>query len=129
MLPSRIRGPRSKADRERFGYEPMEIGPAREPKVKRRSPSHCNFVRDHDCCVPGCKRRPIEVAHVRIGGNAGIGQKPSDRWTISLCADCHREQHTIGEKSFEQKHGIDMKALAEEFARKSPKWNILKDMP
>jgi hypothetical protein len=29
-------------------------------------------------------------------------------------------QHQIGERAFEIKHGIDMKALAREFASKSP---------
>lgn len=46
--------------------------------------------------------------------------KPSDIFTISLCADHHREQHAIGEKQFERAHGIDMKALAAEFFRRSP---------
>lgn len=89
-----------------------------------RSPSHCNFVRSHECCVPGCDRRPIEVAHVRIGSGAGISQKPDDFLTISLCGGPdghHSEQHRIGEKSFEKRHGIDMGALADEFARASPK--------
>lgn len=46
--------------------------------------------------------------------------KPSDRWCISLCSTCHRQQHAMGEPLFEQAHGINMKALAEEFFRKSP---------
>ncbi len=47
--------------------------------------------------------------------------KPGDYWTISLCHDCHAEQHRIGELSFEQLHGIDMKALARAFVLASPK--------
>jgi hypothetical protein len=46
--------------------------------------------------------------------------KPSDRWTISLCREHHAEQHRIGETAFEARHGIDMHALAELFARRSP---------
>jgi hypothetical protein len=49
-----------------------------------------------------------------------MGMKPSDRWTISLCRDCHAEQHRIGEAVFEQRHGIKMKALAEAFVKASP---------
>ena len=49
-----------------------------------------------------------------------LGVKPSDNWTISLCVTCHAEQHTLGEPQFETKYGIDMKALAREFAAKSP---------
>lgn len=100
--------------------------PRRLPKADKRpgrwkSPAHCNFVRDHHCCVPGCDNRPIEVAHVRRGSDAGMGRKPSDWHTISLCRDHHHEQHTIGESSFEGEHGINMAALADAFAKSSPK--------
>lgn len=110
MLPARID---RKSHRENIG---------------KRSPAHCNFVRSHNCCVKGCGGRPIEVAHVRIGTGGGMAVKPSDRWTISLCQYHHSEQHREGERQFELKHGLDMKALAEEFARKSPKWPILREM-
>lgn len=94
----------------------------------KRSPGHCNFVRSHECSVPGCSGRPIEVAHVRTGTGGGMAVKPSDRWVISLCRDHHSEQHRIGERSFEAAAGINMKALAEEFARKSPHWPKLREM-
>lgn len=96
----------------------------REPKpgVARRirSPGHLKWVRDHACCVPGCDGRPIEAAHVRSGTDGGTGIKPGDQWTISLCRLHHAVQHQIGEISFEKVNGIDMKALAREFAAKSP---------
>lgn len=71
--------------------------------------------------MPGCGGRPIEVAHIRTGTGAGVAQKPHDFFTISLCRDHHAEQHRIGEASFEKRHGIDMKALAYEFAKASPR--------
>lgn len=103
--------------------------PRRIPKEKNRSerwrsPAHCNFVRQHECCVPGCTNRPIEVAHVRNGSDAGMGRKPSDFYTISLCGGLdghHAEQHRIGEDSFAKKYRIDLHALAAEFAAESPK--------
>lgn len=95
----------------------------------KRSPGHCNFVRGHECSVPGCHERPIEVAHVRDGTGGGMSVKPSDRWVISLCRDHHSEQHRHGEISFSIKHKIDMKALAEAFAKASPHWPKLRDMP
>jgi len=58
---------------------------------------------------------------VRIGTGAGIGQKPHDFWTISLCHECHATQHRLGESSFEKMANINMKALAEEFAKASPR--------
>lgn len=49
-----------------------------------------------------------------------MGIKPSDRWCISLCKDCHNQQHMQGEETFEKAHGINMKKLAEEFFKASP---------
>lgn len=49
-----------------------------------------------------------------------MGEKPSDKWVISLCGECHLSQHALGEQAFERIHKIDMRVLAEEFARKSP---------
>ena len=63
---------------------------------------------------------PIECAHVRGGTDGGTGLKPSDRWALSLCAFHHREQYKIGERAFQARHGIDLYALAMEFARRSP---------
>ncbi len=101
--------------------------PRRIPKAPKRasrwrSQAHCNFVRSHGCCVANCDQRPIDVAHVRRGSHAGMGQKPDDWHTISLCAFHHRAvQHHVGEASFERTYGLDMQSLAAEFATKSPK--------
>jgi hypothetical protein len=100
--------------------------PRRIPKPPKRatrwrSQAHCNFVRSHGCCAPLCGGRPIEVAHVRIGSGAGVGQKPDDWNTISLCRECHAEQHRLGERTYERKYGIDLAQIAAEFAKASPK--------
>jgi hypothetical protein len=63
---------------------------------------------------------PIECAHVRSGTDGGVGLKPSDCWAISLCEHHHREQHSIGERAFEQRHDIDLLEIAREFAKRSP---------
>jgi hypothetical protein len=87
--------------------------------VGKRSPAHRKWVRGHACC--GCGSvSAIECAHVRVGTDGGVGHKPSDRWTISLCRDCHSRQHQIGEPAFEREKGINMKALAEAFFKLSP---------
>lgn len=98
-----------------------------ENERRKRSIGHCNFVRSHACCACG-STAAIEVAHVRIGTDGGMGTKPSDCWTISLCHDCHAKQHQMGETSFERWAGIDMKALALEFVKASPHRQKLKDM-
>lgn len=97
--------------------------PRRIPKAPKRasrwrSQAHCNFVRSHECST-GCGGRPIEVAHVRLGSGAGMSQKPDDWRTVSLCRDCHRRQHEVGEETFWK--GKDVEALIEAFCRASPK--------
>jgi hypothetical protein len=101
--------------------------PARIPKKPKRatrwrSQAHCNFVRSHGCSIPGCSGRPIEVAHVRNGSGAGVGQKPDDFRALSLCRDHHSEQHRVGERTF-WKHvaAIDPEAMIAEFIKASPK--------
>jgi 5-methylcytosine-specific restriction endonuclease McrA len=85
----------------------------------KRSPAHRAWVRGHACSACG-STAGIECAHVRTGTDGGTGIKPSDRWCISLCGDCHRRQHQWGEGTFERQWGINMKALAEAFVKASP---------
>lgn len=85
-----------------------------------RCQAHRAWVRRHRCSVPGCKAGPIDCAHIRTSTNAGIGMKPADCWTISLCRAHHEEQHRIGQQSFEQRYDLDLVALAREFTRRSP---------
>ena len=93
-----------------------------EPRktTSRRCAAHRAWVRRHRCSVPGCSRLPIECAHVRTGTDGGLGLKPSDKWTISLCRLHHLEQHAIGERDFEAKYDLDLRQLAVEFASRSP---------
>lgn len=108
MLPSRI---------ERASKLPPK-GAKRSGRWK--SQRHRDFVRGFNCCVPECMGRPIEVAHIRMGTDGGMGKKPSDFYTISLCSKHHSEQHQIGEASFEIRYDISMRELAEEFSKASP---------
>lgn len=97
--------------------------PPRLPqKAKRasrwRSQAHCNHVRKHACskCLG---TSGIEVAHLRRGSGAGMGQKPDDFRTLSLCSSCHREQHTVGEDTFWK--GQDPESIVQAFNFTSPK--------
>ena len=102
--------------------------PARRKRVRsgiervpeRRYPAHLRFVRRFVCCVPRCPHEMTIAAHVRTETDGGEAMKPSDWWTISLCERCHYRQHHFSERAFEAETGIDMKAKATEFARKSP---------
>lgn len=64
----------------------------------------------------------IEVAHVRFGSGAGMGQKPDDWMTVSLCggpSGCHARQHRDGEQTFWRGHAVA--DLIEAFIKASPK--------
>jgi hypothetical protein len=101
--------------------------PKRRRKVKSkargpiRCPSHITWVRGHFCTIndPECSVR-MEAAHVRIGTDGGTGMKPGDNWVIPLCGHHHAEQHQMGEATFERRHRINMKAIAEGLWRISP---------
>jgi hypothetical protein len=83
-----------------------------------RSQAHCNFVRSHACSV--CDSAAgIEVAHVRNGSGAGMGQRPDDWRTVSLCRDCHATQHRVGEQTFWR--GLEVEKLIAAFCKASPK--------
>ncbi len=49
----------------------------------------------------------MQAAHVRSGTDGGMGMKPSDRYSVPLCPDCHAQQHRVGELSFWAALGID----------------------
>ncbi len=97
-----------------------------KPKERLRSYAHCDWVRGHFCSVPGCQLMPIEVAHINRANNGGMGRKASDAFTVSLCREHHAESHR-GERSFEERHGVDLMALAREFYQRSPHKGKLDD--
>jgi hypothetical protein len=99
---------------------PSLLPPGPRKKAARSCAAHRAWVRRHRCSVSGCQKLPIECAHVRTGTDGGLGLKPSDKWTISLCEFHHLEQHAIGESLFEAKYDLNLLELAKEFARRSP---------
>ena len=83
-------------------------------------PRHRRWVKSHGSCIPGCDATSIDFAHLRSASNAGTGQKPNDIFGVSLCRHHHVEQHSLGVDAFDKKYGVDLWALAAEFARRSP---------
>ena len=88
---------------------------------RERDPAHLDKVRRLPCLVcraPG----PSQAAHVRYGDSAhgkpptGLGAKPSDKWTVPLCARCHQDgpdaQHKSGERAWWARRWIDPVAVA-----------------
>src|ERR1700681_3706475 len=94
--------------------------PGVEAPLRKIWPRHRRWVRSHGCCVPHCYAADVEFAHLRSAANAGTGQKPHDAFGVSLCRTHHDEQHSLGVDAFERKYGIELWALAAEFARRSP---------
>lgn len=103
----------------RIAYEPSIVAPRqRQPRVE--SSAHLAFIRRLPCVA--CLRQPSEAAHIRSGSRrhgkrpTGVAEKPTDLWTLPLCASCHRTgpraQHAGNELEFYRRHGIDPFATA-----------------
>jgi hypothetical protein len=85
------------------------IQPAKEASRQKRprveSTPHLVFIRSLPCCVCGLGGQ-TEAAHIRIPNprfakqEAGVGAKPDDTWTVPLCSEHHRLQHSWGERAF-----------------------------
>jgi len=92
--------------------------------VQKVWPRHRRWVKAHGCCVPNCNAREVDFAHLRSAANSGAGQRPHDIFGVSLCRTHHDEQHRLGADAFGDKYQIDLWALATEFARRSPDWQM-----
>lgn len=84
-----------------------------------KSQKHRDYVRTFACTMCG-STAAIEVAHVRLGSDGAMGRKPSDYYCVSLCRDCHDEQHRVGEQTFWRLQNVP--AIIDEFNRTSPAW-------
>ena len=81
-------------------------------RPRQFAPDHLAAIRRLPCiaCLDNIS---TEACHIRYSDsriakvNAGIGQKPDDKFTVPLCGDCHRKQHTGSERKFWASHGID----------------------
>jgi hypothetical protein len=102
--------------------KPLKMGVRRS--VQKIWPRHRRWVKAHGCCVPDCSSRAIDFAHLRSTANAGMAQSPHDMFGVSLCRVHHDEQHRLGAVAFGRKYAINLWALAAEFARKSPDWEM-----
>src|SRR6478735_5564014 len=75
---------------------PMRRNPG--PHFRRRA-QHLVFIRQLPCVACG-QAPPSEAAHMRSGSDGGAGMKPSDRFSLPLCTECHALQHQFGELRF-----------------------------
>lgn len=81
-----------------------------------RSPAYLRYVAGHDSCVAWeecappryhLSSQPSVAHHVRMGGNGGMGVKPSDYRTVPLTDLEHRALHQMGEKEYWRRVGVD----------------------
>ena len=103
----------------RLPYEPTAFANG-SPKVKKRPRDedklHLDWIRTLPCVITG--ERPVDAAHIRYADRAygkretGKSEKPDDRWTLPLCRRKHDEQHTMDERIFWARHGLDPLRIA-----------------
>lgn len=107
--------------RERLGRAPRE-----------RDPEHLAAIRDLQCISCGTSWQ-TEAAHVRYADAAGktktgIGEKPSDMWTVPLCGKCHAEQHGSGERRWWINRGINPLTAAKALYAVSPDLTLMTEV-
>jgi len=82
---------------------------------------HLAWVRSLPCAIGSVRCGAITHAHhVRERSGGGVGMKPGDRWAVPLCPAHHSEGHTTGWKTFEERHRVDLRAVAVGLAAASP---------
>ncbi len=112
-----------------YGSLLKEARPAKHNARPARDedPKHLAAVRQCPCLSCG-RSNNIEAAHVRMSRpgkpNAGPGMKPDDKYTLPLCAGCHRTkpdaQHEVGEPKFYAALNMEPLAICEKLYEASP---------
>lgn len=110
--------------------KPLRSGIKRAPERTWRK--HEQWVRGWACVAfvkdpDGCKGK-IQCCHTRIGTGGGTSIKPPSWYCFPACETHHEEQHRIGERSFEVKYGVDLRAAAMKLARMSPDKAMVAEM-
>lgn len=81
-------------------------GPGRRRRPREKRGSHLAFIRGLPCLICGARNR-VDAAHIRAAcpqfgkRHSGTGEKPSDQWTVPLCATHHTEGEDAQHKSNE----------------------------
>jgi hypothetical protein len=97
------------------------LKPFRTPRELK--PSHLSFIKRLPCIcclasVERIERYGCDPAHIRTESRmhgkpyTGMGEKPSDRFTLPLCRMHHDQQHSMSEMKFWSLYRIDPHLLA-----------------
>lgn len=79
---------------------------------RERNEAHLKFIRNLPCLCCG-NDIETEAAHIRMADRTvckrqtGMAEKPDDAFVLPMCGRCHREQHTMNEREFWRRKGID----------------------
>jgi hypothetical protein len=74
----------------------------RQREPRQRDTKRLEWLRTQPCVI--CGAINTEAAHIRVGSinhgkrDTGMAEKPSDKWSVSLCTTHHREQHAQGDE-------------------------------
>ena len=86
---------------------PRSVIKAKRKPNPRRAAEHLAFVREIGTCLACGRIGKCEAMHIRNRTDGGTGLKPSDRFSVPGCAECHHRQHSTGELTFWGELGID----------------------
>lgn len=83
----------------------------RRKHPRKQDKAYLEWLRMLPCVISA--RRPVEAAHIRYAApeygkrETGGAEKADDRFALPLHPDLHREQHSMNEREFWQRSGID----------------------
>lgn len=89
----------------------FSLDPSDKSQRRIRDDAHLTWIKSLPSVISG--RYGCEAAHIRYGNpsyrkkRTGKGQKPDDAWTVPLTPQEHRDQHSMNERDFWLRHGID----------------------
>lgn len=87
--------------------------------LKIRNNKHLAHIRSLPCIITSngkaCNGEPVVAHHLtHVNDKGGMGLKTGDDYTLPLCWLHHQTLHSIGEKKFWKRWGVDAIKLAEE---------------
>lgn len=95
----------------------------RQREPRQRDEKYLEWIRAQPCCI--CRdNTSVEACHLRVGSigdakrDTGGQEKSSDKWALPLCGRHHKEQHSMNEREFWARYGLDPFALAMHYQRR-----------
>lgn len=93
---------------EAFSLSPVGKG---KRKPREKDEGYLRWIRTLPCVITG--KQGVEACHIRFADprfakfETPMGQKPHDKWTLPMIGDYHRQQHSMSERLFWARIGID----------------------